>query len=297
MKKADRERDTFEQLFEGIYGYHRPYTPMRADLKGRVAILTGAAGMIGGSVALLYAACGARVAVWDIDDQGGAQKVREITEKGGEARYYSVDISDGKAMKAAVEKVCADFGRIDILFANAGANWTNRRPVTEMDAELFDRNIDVNLMGGSILLSRLVLPHMMAQGGGSIIFTSSVCGVTGLRNQCGFVASKFAISALTRALALEYGKYNIRVNTLAPGSVPRPEAGLNILWDNCSFDDYEKNFATPDTLLFDIAARRPGHPTDMAGLVLYFASDDACYTTGQVVCVDGGWTAGLSGDY
>ncbi len=81
------------------------------------------------------------------------------------------------------------------------------------------------------------------------------------------------------------------------GLSARPEAGLNILWDNCSFDDYEKNFATPDTLLFDIAARRPGHPTDMAGLVLYFASDDACYTTGQVVCVDGGWTAGLSGDY
>ncbi len=81
MKKADRERDTFEQLFEGIYGYHRPYTPMRADLKGRVAILTGAAGMIGGSVALLYAACGARVAVWDIDDQGGAQRYVKSPKK------------------------------------------------------------------------------------------------------------------------------------------------------------------------------------------------------------------------
>jgi len=270
---------------------------MKADLKGRVAIITGATGMIGGAAASILAKSGARIALWGRNDEAGARKTLEIEESGGEARYYHVDIADSYAMEAAVEKVSGDFGSIDILFANAGGNWTNRKPATEMDEELFDCNIDINLTGGTIALTKFVLPYMINQSGGSIVFTTSVCGVTGLRNQCGFVASKFAISALTRSLALEYGKYNIRVNAIAPGSLPNPDANLNFLWNSCSFNDYDKNFENPGAMVFDIAARRPAYPTDMAGLVLYFVSDDACYTTGQVVSVDGGWTAGLSGDY
>ena len=297
MREVDREHDTLEQIFQSTNGYHMHYTPMRADLKGRVAIITGAAGMIGGAVASLFATCGAHVAIWDINDKDGAAKAREINEHSGIAKYYHVDVTNVENMESAIDQVCSDYGRIDVLFANAGNNWGNRKPVTEMDEDLFDRNIDVNLIGGTIMLSRLVIPHMVAQRSGSIIFTSSICGVTGLQNQCGFVASKFAVSALTRSLALEYGKYNIRVNTIAPGSVPKPDATLNLLWSSCSFDNYEENFSDPSSIVYDIAARRPGHPMDMAGLVLYFASDDALYTTGQVVCVDGGWTAGLSGDY
>jgi len=299
VKEADSKQSTIERAFEGVYGYHKPYTPLQANLSGRAAILTGAAGSIGREVALLYAACGARVAVWDINDQAGAQTVRKIAENGGEAYYDHVDITDGAAMEAALRKALARYGKIDILFANAGSNFGNRMPATEMDEALFDLNLDVNLVGGAIMLSRLVLPHMMAQGGGNIIFTTSVCGVAGLQKQCGFVASRFAINALTRSLALEYGKYNIRVNALAPGAVPMPEFNpdMSILWKDCFTDGYESNFTNPGRLLFDIAARRPGHPTEMAGLVLYFASDDASYTTGQVVCVDGGWTAGFSGDY
>ena len=297
MKKIDRNIDTIEDIFKDVNGYHKPYTPMKADLKGRVAIITGAAGMIGGAAATLLAACGAIIAIWDIKDEQGAAKVCEINDAGGKARYYHVDVTDRPAMEAGIKQVIEDFGRIDILHANAGSNFGNRKPLTEFDPAKFDINIDLNLNGGTVYLTRLVLPHMIAQGGGSIIFTSSVCGVTGLRLQCGFVASKFAICALTRSLALEYAKYNIRVNTLAPGSLPSPDAKRNFLWDTCDFEDFDKNFEDPTTILYDIPARRPAYPSDMAGIILYFASDDALYTTGQVVCVDGGWTAGLSGNY
>jgi len=297
VQGVDRDKDTYREIFTGSYGYGMQYEPMVADLKGCVAIVTGATGMIGGAAASILAKSGARVALWGRNDEAGKRKESEIAGLGGEARYYRVDIADSVAMETAVTQVYDDFGRIDILFANAGANSTNRKPATEMDEGLFDRDIDVNLIGGTICLTRLVLPYMIKQGGGNIVYTTSVCGVTGLRNQCGFVASKFAVSALTRSLALEYGRYNIRVNAIAPGSLPDPDAGLNPLWKTCSFDDYDSNFADPGTMVFDIAARRPAYPTDMAGLVLYFVSDDACYTTGQVVSVDGGWTAGLSGDY
>ena len=297
MRKIDRNISTIEEVFKGINGYHKPYTPMKADLKGRVAIITGASGMIGGAAATVLAASGAIIAIWDIMDESGAVKVREINDAGGESRYYHVDVTDRPAMEAGVKQVIADFGHIDILYANAGSNFGNRKPLTEFDPAKFDINIDLNLNGGSVYLTKLVLPYMIAQGGGNIIFTSSVCGMTGLRLQCGYVASKFAISALTRSLALEYAKYNIRVNTLAPGSLPPPDAKLNFLWDTCDFEDFDKNFEDPTTMIYGIAAQRPAHPSEMAGIILYFASDDASYTTGQVICVDGGWTAGLSGNY
>ena len=298
--ECDRVNDTFEQIFDGVYGYHKTYNHMTADLNGRVALITGASGMIGGETAKLMAASGAKIAIWDINDEAGAERVAEIEAKGGEAKYYHVTLGDRQAIKETFEQFIQDFGRIDILFGNGGGNWGNRKPVTEFDDEKFPINIDVNLHGGTYMLAKMAIPYMIKQGGGSIMFTSSVCGVTGLRKQCGFVASKFAISALTRSMALEYGKYGIRVNTLAPGSLPGPYLPFTNegLWADVSVgEDYDKNFENPQSILYDIAARRPAYPTDMAGLMLYLASDDASYTTGQVICVDGGWTAGLSGDY
>jgi NAD(P)-dependent dehydrogenase (short-subunit alcohol dehydrogenase family) len=297
MENLDYKNCSFEQIFEGVYGYKKPYNPMKADLKDRVALVTGATGMIGSASAELLASSGAKIALWGRNDAKGQKVESKIKEAGGYAKYYHVDVVDRALIENAVKEVIQDFGRIDILFANAGNNFSNRRPVTEYDSGMFDQNIEINLNNSSVYLAKLVLPYMLAQGGGNIIFTSSICGVYGLRNQSGFVASKFAICALTRSLALEYAKYNIRVNTLAPGSLPEPESKLNVLWSTCNFDDYDSNFNNPATIVYDIPARRPAYPTDMAGIILYFASDDASYTTGQVVVVDGGWTAGFSGDY
>ena len=298
--ECDRANDSFEQIFEGVYGYHKPYKHMTADLKDRVALITGASGMIGGATAELMAASGAKIAIWDINDEAGAERVAAIKAKGGEAKYYHVNLGDRESIKTVFEQFIQDFGRIDILFGNGGSNWGNRKPVTEFDDEKFPININVNLHGGTYMLAKLAIPYMIKQGGGSIMFTSSVCGVTGLRKQCGFVASKFAISALTRSMALEYGKYGIRVNTLAPGSLPGPFLPFTNegLWADVTVGEhYDENFENPQSILYDIAARRPAYPTDMAGLMLYLASDDASYTSGQVICVDGGWTAGFSGDY
>lgn len=293
----DREKDCIGKIFDGVYGYNKPYNHATADLKGRVAIITGGAGMIGFASAKLLAASGCHICIFDlVDDEIGAEKVREIEAIGGSASYYKVNIADKKACEDAVESIIAKYGRIDILFGNGGSNWGNRRPVYDFDEEKFPINISVNLNGGVFYLSKLVIPYMLKQGGGNIVFTSSVCGVTGLRMQCGFVASRFAIAALTKSMALEYGKYNIRVNCLAPGSLPRTTSTLSGLWSTCSFEDYDSNFENPSSIVYDIAARRPAFPSEMAGLILYLVSDDASYTTGQVICVDGGWTAGCSDD-
>ncbi len=294
--KVDRKKHTLQEIFTGVYGYNKPYTAMKANLNGRIALITGAGGMIGGAAASLMAASGATIAVWDIRDDAGEKKVQEIVKAGGAARYYHVDVTDKAAMKAGVDRVIKDFKKIDILLCNAGINRSNRKPVIDFDDDDLQPTIDCNL-GQSYFLSKCVIPGMISQGGGSIVHTTSICGVTGLRRQSAFVYAKFAISALTRSMALEYAKYNIRVNALAPGSLPSPDAPLNFLWDTCDFDDYDSNFSNPSSMVFDIPARRPAHPKDMAGLLLYLVSDDAVYTTGQVICVDGGWTAGYSGDY
>ena len=294
---CDRVNDSFETIFDGVHGYKKPYNHMVADLNGKVAILTGAAGMIGFATAKLFAKSGCTVCIWDIvPDEVGAQRVAEIEAEGGKACYYNINLGDLEAIKAGVKDVADKYGRIDFLFGNGGVNVGNRQPVYNFPDEAVPKNIDINLTGGTVYIAQQVIPYMIKQGGGSIMFTSSVCGVTGLRRQCGFVASKFAIAALTKSMALEYGKYGIRVNCLAPGSLPRPDMKLNHLWDTVSFDDYAGNFENPESMVFDIAARRPAYPTDMAGIILYFASDDASYCTGQVVCVDGGWTAGCSQD-
>ena len=295
-KQPKTGEKTFGEIFKGVHGYNAPYKKMKADLSGRVAFITGGSGMVGGESAALMAASGAAVVLCDVWDGPGQERAEAINDAGGKAVYLHVNVTDEAALKEAVEKTAAEFGQIDILMCNAGPNFGNRMPIAEFDDSALQPTVDGCLMH-TYHLCRLVLPYMIRQGKGSIINTTSVCGVTGLRRQCPFIFSKFAISALTRSMALEYGKYNIRVNAIAPGSLPRPTTPLNFLWDTCDFENYESNFSNPSTMLFDIPMRRPAAPQDMAGLVLLFASDDAGYLTGQVVCVDGGWTAGYSGDY
>ena len=106
--ECDRVNDTFEQIFDGVYGYHKPYNHMTADLNGRVALITGASGMIGGETAKLMAASGAKIAIWDINDEAGAERVAEIEAKGGEAKYYHVNLGDRQAIKETFEQFIQD---------------------------------------------------------------------------------------------------------------------------------------------------------------------------------------------
>lgn len=294
--KVDRKNDSLEKIFDGVYGYNMKYNHMTADLKGRTALISGATGMIGGATATRFAQCGANVIVWGTRDAVGQEKVKELESYGVKAYYNHVDITDYNSIKSAFEDDVAKFGKIDICFANAGNNFTNRKPITEMDMDFFDKSVEINL-NGAMYMANIILPQMVKQGGGNFVYTSSVCGLAGLMNQCGFSAAKYAVLNLTKALALEYGKYNIRVNALVPGSVPFPESPLSVLYESTNFEDYDSNFERPETLLFDVPQRRPGTPMDMAGLVVYLVSDDANYTTGQTISVDGGWACGLSGKY
>lgn len=297
MKKVDRCNDTIAQIYDSEYGYGMKYDHMVVDMKDRVVLITGGTGMIGGAAATRFAQCGANVIIWGTREDKGRDKETELKQYNSRSFFDQVHLTEPTEIKAGIQHIMDLFGRIDVLFANAGSNWGNRQPLPGYDEDMFDMNIDVNLIGGTVALCQQVLPIMIKQNKGSIILTSSVCGAAGLMRQSGFVASKFAMSALTKSMALEYAKYNIRVNCLQPGSVPQPDAKLNPLWDTVDFEDYDSNYENPDSFVFDIAQRRPGHPMDQAGLVLYFASDDANYTTGQCVSVDGGWTCGLSGEY
>ncbi len=297
MKKVDRTTATIKEIYTGEYGYGMEYNALRADLNGRVALVTGGTGMIGGAAAIRLAESGANVIIWGTKIDKGQEMEAKLKAINPKCKFDRIDLNNFDDVKAGIDRIVEEFGTIDILFANAGSNWGNRKPLPDYDENLYDINIDVNLVSGTMLLCQLVLPIMIKANKGSIILTSSICGQAGLMRQSGFVASKFAMSALTKSMALEYAKYNIRVNCLQPGSVPQPEQKLNVLWDTVDFDDYDSNYKNPDSFVFDIAARRPGHPMDQAGIVVYFASDDANYTTGQCISVDGGWTCGLSGEY
>ena len=293
--ETDR-KPTVSEAFTGLYGYNSMYEPMSVNLRERVALVTGASGVIGSAVARALARNGARVVVWDIDDEAGEEVISSIKSSGGFAEYRHVNLLSASEQQMAFENLLEQHGKLDILIANAGGNFGKRGSFVEYGEDSFGANLELNLNMSAVHLSQLALPYLI-QTKGNIVFTSSVCGVVGLQNQCGFVAAKYAVSALARSLALEYGEYGVRVNALAPGSLPFPNEEINFLWASTSLEDYESNFYNPDTLVFNIPLRRPACPDDMTGIVLYLVSDDAAYTTGQVISVDGGWTSGLSGIY
>lgn len=268
---------------------------LKADVAGKVALITGGSGGIGSSTGNLFAENGIKVAYCDIRPDEGEKRVKEITDRGGIAKFYYMDQEKRDSIDTAFDEIIRDFGTVDILMNNAAVN-TNadeRKTLINYNDKVHHWVMDINLHQ-IVYLTQKAIPYMIESGAGSILNVSSVCGVVGLRLQHSFVGSKFAIAALTKSMALEYGKYNIRVNGIAPGSTWGPNPNFN------PETDLDKPFYEKFTLrgLFEnIPFNRPASSNEMAGLMLYFVSDDASYTTGQVVCVDGGWSAGYSLDY
>jgi len=260
---------------------------MKVDLNRRIALVTGAAGGIGRSIALALAENGATVAVNDV--KPGEHTCEEIRERGGQASFYQADVSDVDAVKAMVEAVERDLGPIDILVNNAGLNvGKNRAPTHEfMDAD-WHRIIRVDL-DGVFYCSRAVSAGMVKRRKGVIINIGSVFGVVPARLQCAFTAAKAGVLNFTRSHALEVGQYGVRVNGIAPGSILTE--GTRMMFYN------PDSKSMSDSLLSHIPLGRPGETEDVAAAVLYLASDDAKYVTGHVLVVDGGWTAGFSRDW
>lgn len=249
------------------------------DLRGKVCIVTGGASGIGLATATLFARHGARLAVVDVD----ADKARAAAAGIGEAALaIGCDVSRSAEVSAMVDAVLARWGRIDVLVNNAGFGITGT--VVTIPEEDWDRLMSVNLKG-MFLCSKYVVPVMQRQGGGSIVNTTSYTAVSAIANRAAYVASKGGVSALTRAMALDHAKDNIRVNAVAPGTIDSPY-----------FTRIFEQAADPDGLRgqYDrrAAMRRMGRAEEVAEAMLFLASDRSRFATGSVLTVDGGSSIG-----
>jgi NAD(P)-dependent dehydrogenase (short-subunit alcohol dehydrogenase family) len=251
------------------------------SLNGKAAIVTGAASGIGRAIAIRLAEMGAAVAVLDKNVEGGRETVSLVAQLGGEATFISCDASSQAACREAVQQVIATLGRIDILCNNAGV--TVRKDILALEEEEWDAVLDVTLKS-VYLLSREVIPHMIHQGGGTIINTGSGWSLKGGPKAVAYCAAKAGVLNLTRAMAIDHGKDNIRVNCVCPGDVNTP-----MLASEC-----RQLGETPEQFMKEAANRplgRVGTPDDVANAVLFLASDMSKWITGAHIVVDGGGVA------
>lgn len=248
-------------------------------LKDKVTIITGAGSGIGKSSALLFGQEGAIVAVNDINEEQGEETVREIVEAGGQASFYRADVTDPDQVQEMVARVTADWGRIDVLFNNAGVSGVGMLHEVEPDA--WDRVMTINIRG-VYLPSKYVLPHMMERRAGSIINMSSCIAEIGLAKRASYAATKGAVLALTKSMQVDYAPYDIRVNALLPGTILTPFVEHYL---RTSYDDPEAALAALKTrqLSGDL-----GRPDDVAKAALFLASDDSKFMMGSPLYIDGG---------
>jgi 3-oxoacyl-[acyl-carrier protein] reductase len=240
---------------------------MVADAK--IAVVTGGATGIGAAIARRFAREGMRVAVCDVDKKNGEELVTQI---GGSARFYELDITDELQVTRTVETIIEDWSRIDVLVNNAGI--TNDKLLIRMSKEDWDRVLEVNLTG-TFLVTKATAKYMMKQRFGRIINISSVIGILGNFGQTNYAASKAGIIALTKSCAKELASRNINVNAIAPGFIKTRMTDVIP-------DEIRQNY------LKLIPLNRFGEPQDVAELVLFLSSEQASYITGQTICVDGG---------
>jgi NAD(P)-dependent dehydrogenase (short-subunit alcohol dehydrogenase family) len=250
-------------------------------LDGKVAVITGAASGIGRGTAIRFAGEGAAVVIADLNVEGGEAAVRDCKENGGRAVFQKTDVSAEAEVKAAVARAVKEFGRLDIMFNNAGLGGAVG-PIDETTVENWDKSLAI-LLRSVFLGMKFAIPEMRKVGGGSIISTASVAGLRGGAGPHAYSAAKAAVINLTRSVALEVGKERIRVNCICPG-------GINTPLINTRLPGGEPVAEQLLALIQPIA--RAGHPQDIAAMALFLASDDSEWVTGTAMVVDGGFSAG-----
>ncbi len=250
-------------------------------LAGKVALITGGTSGIGRATAVLFGREGAKVALTGRDEVRGRVVLHEVKAAGGEAIFIRSDVRIAADCRRAVDETLKAFKRLDILFNNAGVFFPHTVP--DCPEEEWDLTIDVNLKG-TYLMSKCVLPHMIAQRSGIIVNNSSGWGLVGGDAAAAYCASKGGVVILTKAMAVDHGRQGIRINCVCPGDVETPMLPEDAKQRGLSWGDYLKG-----------AANRPlgriGKPEEIARAVLFLATDDSSFVTGSALVVDGGGTA------
>ena len=249
---------------------------MHGPLDGHVAIVTGAGSGIGRAAATSLAGAGAAVVATDISADTARETAQAI---GGSARAAHLDVGDADGVDALVREVVDEHGRIDVLCNNAGITDTMQLPA-EMSPQTWERVLRVNLTG-PFLLSRAVLPHMVAAGSGSIINVASEAGLRGGTSGAAYTASKHGVVGLTRNIAWTHARDGVRCNAVCPGMV---ETNIGA----SGFDEQGLQRLAPVMGLTD----KLGQPEDIAAVVLFLATAQSSFVNGAVLPADGGWSAG-----
>jgi NAD(P)-dependent dehydrogenase (short-subunit alcohol dehydrogenase family) len=251
------------------------------DLAGKTALVTGGNGGIGLGMATALAQAGADLAIWGRDEAKLRDAGSALAACGVRVRCEAVDVSDPDAVAAAMTALAGDFGRIDAVFANAGIS--GRIRFTDLDPASYRRILSTNL-DGVVWTLQEAARHMAGRAeagdpGGSLVTVSSVSAITGAPRLEAYAASKGALISLSKALAVEFGRHGVRVNTIIPGWI---KTGMTA-------KSYERP-EVADAILGRVPARRWGSPRDLGGIAVYLASDASAYHSGDVIVIDGGYT-------
>jgi NAD(P)-dependent dehydrogenase (short-subunit alcohol dehydrogenase family) len=254
---------------------------MLGRLAGKVAFITGAGMGIGRAAALRFAEEGARIVVADIDETAGRETASSVSAAGGEAIAVPGDV----AVEADVERMIAEgarrFGSLHVLYNNAGVLWKDRdRSVLETDSQWWDRVMAINLKS-AFWVTKFGIPHLQRAGGGSIILMGSVSALVGFtRAQDAYTCAKGGLISLTKSLAIQFARDQVRCNIIHPGIVDTPLQAPYLT------DELRREFQS------GIPLGRIGQPRDIANVALFLASDESAFMTGAELVVDGGFTAG-----
>ena len=248
-------------------------------LKGKVAVITGAASGIGRATAVKFAGEGAAVVIADLNEEGGEAAVRDCKENAGHAIFQKTDVSAEAEIKALIARAIKEFGRLDIMYNNAGIGGAVG-PLEQISVEDWDKSQAV-LVRSVFLGMKHAAPELRKAGGGSIISTASIAGIRGVVGLHAYCAAKAAVANLTRSAALEFAKDKIRVNCICPGVINTPILHRNLPGMK---EAMEQMFVKSQPIA------RAGHPEDIAGAALFLASDDSEFVTGHALVVDGGLT-------
>ena len=254
-------------------------------LNGKTAIITGGTSGIGRATAQLFAREGAKLTVVGRDKIKGESTLKMITQEGAQGIFVSADVSRSADVKRLVNETTDSFGRVDILVNNAGINPIGTTENTP--EEVWEQTIAINLTG-VFLCTKYVIPHMLKQGGGSIINVGSVNSFMALENEVAYDTSKGGVLMFTKATALDFARMNIRVNCICPGLIDTPLS-------RAVFESSPDPKAAKDFVVAKHPMKRAGTSEEVAKLALFLASDDSSFVTGTALTIDGGLLAGWPG--